>query len=226
MLIKTDNSVYICFDKDWYIMEMSKGEKTRNSIIVKAAPIFNVKGISGTSIEEILHAAKVTRGCLYSHFETKDELANACVDYMLRLMSDNRDQVLSKFQTAKSKIFALMEQGKNPLQSLFDGGCPVVNLAAEADDTLPVINKKIRKYLDQHIDLLTGLLEQGIRDGEFSEELIPEEYAMMMFDALSGANLISRVKNSVKPMQSVIQGFKRLLETYSLKPDLVAALPK
>lgn len=203
-------------------MEMSKGEKTRNGIIVKAAPIFNVKGISGTSVEEILHAAKVTRGCLYSHFETKDELANASVDYMLRLMSDDRDQVLKKFHTAKSKIFALMELGKNPLQSLFDGGCPVINLAAEADDTLPFINKKIRKYLDQHIELLTGLLEQGIRDGEFSDELIPEEYAMMMFDAIGGANLISRVKNSVKPMQLVIKGFKRLLETYSLKPDLVA----
>jgi len=207
-------------------MEMSKGEKTRNSIIEKAAPIFNVKGISGTSVEEILHAAKVTRGCLYSHFETKDELANACVDYMLRLMSDNRDQVLNKLQTAKSKICALMEMGKNPLQSLFDGGCPVINLAAEADDTLPIINKKIRKYLDQHIDLLTGLLEQGIRDGEFSNELVPEEYAMMMFDALGGANLISRVKNSVKPMQLVINGFKRLLETYSLKPDLKSVQPK
>lgn len=204
-------------------MEMSKGEKTRSCIIAKAAPIFNIKGISGTSVEEVLQAAKVTRGCLYSHFETKEELAHASVDYMLRIMSDNRDQILEKHQTAKGKIFAFMELEKNPLQSLFDGGCPLINLAAEADDTLPIINKKIRKYLDQHIDLLMSILDQGIRDGEFSDELIPEEYAMMMFDALGGANLICRVKNSTKPMQLVIKGFKRLLESYSLKPVIETA---
>ncbi|GGN13728.1 hypothetical protein GCM10010967_57380 [Dyadobacter beijingensis] len=201
-------------------MEKSKGEKTKNHIITKAAPIFNVKGISGTSVEEVLHAAKVTRGCLYSHFETKEDLAHASVDYMLQVLSDHRDHVLNKQQTAKGKIFAFMELEKNPLQSIFEGGCPLINLAAEADDTLPLINKKIRKYMDQLIEMLTGILEDGIRAGEFSEELIPEEYAMMMFDSLRGANVMCCVKNSTKPMQLVIKGFKRMLESYCLTPGI------
>jgi AcrR family transcriptional regulator len=196
---------------------MSKGEKTRQCIIEKAAPIFNVKGIAATSVEEVLHSAKVTRGCLYSHFETKEDLAASCVDYLLQVSSDNTDEVLGKQYTVKDKIFAFMDIAKNPLKSLFDGGCPIANLSTEADDTLPAVNKKVKKYVDAKIDLLTGLLEEGIRTGEFSEALVPEEYAMKMFLALEGGNVICRVKNSVRPMQVIIKGFKKELECYCVK---------
>jgi len=199
---------------------MSKGERTKQCIIEKAAPIFNVKGIASTSIEEILQSAKVARGCLYSHFETKEALAYACVDYILEVSSQNRDIFLDKHSTAKGKIFAFMDMEKNPLQSLFEGGCPLVNFSTEADDTLPIVNKKLRKHIDYHIELFTALLEQGIREGEFSEELIPEEYAMKMFTAIEGANVICRVKNSVKPMQIIIKGFKKELESYCVSPAL------
>ena len=200
---------------------MSKGEKTRRWIIEKAAPIFNVKGIAGTAVEDVLQSAKITRGCLYSHFETKEELANASVDYLLQVSAENRDLVLGKHRTAKDKIFAFMDMEKNPLQSFFEGGCPLVNLASEADDTLPVINKKVRQHIDYHIVYFTELLKEGIRTGEFSAELIPEEYAVKMFTSIEGANVICRVKNSARPMQIVIRGFKRELETY-----LTPAVPK
>lgn len=107
-----------------------------------------------------------------------------------------------------------MDMAKNPLKTLFDGGCPIANLSTEVDDTLPAVNKKVKKHIDNQVDLLTGLLEEGIRSGEFSASLIPEEYAMKMFTAIEGANIICRVKNSVRPMQVIIRGFKRELECY------------
>jgi TetR/AcrR family transcriptional repressor of nem operon len=193
---------------------MSKGEKTRQSIIEKAAPIFNVKGIAATSVEEVLHSAKVTRGCLYSHFETKEELATTCVDYLLQTASDNVEQEVSRHATAKAKIFAFMDISKNPLKPTFDGGCPVANLSTEVDDTLPAVNKRLKKHIDHHIDFLMEVLEEGIRAGEFSDTLVSEEYAMKLFTAMEGANMISRVKNSNKPMNLVIKGLKKELEFY------------
>ena len=205
---------------------MSKGEKTRQCIIEKAAPIFNVKGIAATSVEEVLHSAKVTRGCLYSHFETKEDLAASCVDYLLQVSSDTQKEVLGKQHTAKEKLFAYMDMAKNPLKSLFDGGCPIANLSTEADDTLPAVNKKVKKHIDTQVELLTGLLEEGIRSGEFSTALIPEEYAMKMFTAIEGANIICRVKNSVKPMQVILKGFKRDLECYGVNADTKDVIPE
>ncbi|MFA6249149.1 MAG: TetR/AcrR family transcriptional regulator, partial [Mucilaginibacter sp.] len=51
---------------------MSKGESTKQIIIERATPIFNKKGIFGTSMSDIMEAAKLSKGSLYVHFEDKD----------------------------------------------------------------------------------------------------------------------------------------------------------
>ena len=48
---------------------MTKAEKTKQLILEKAGPIYNAKGVNGTAIDDVLDAAKITKGCLYSHFE-------------------------------------------------------------------------------------------------------------------------------------------------------------
>lgn len=195
---------------------MNKAEQTKQLIIEKAAIIFNEKGIAGTSIDDILKAANVAKGCLYGHFQSKEELSYASVDYMLSRITERRNHALAKEKTAKAKIFAFMDNAKNPLRSYIDGGCPIVNLSAESDDTNPVIKKKVRNLLNTAITLFTSILEDGIRQKEFSDQLNPEEYALKMFMAIEGANAICRVLNSARPMQQLIISLKKELESYEM----------
>ncbi|MBD1385922.1 TetR/AcrR family transcriptional regulator [Mucilaginibacter rigui] len=195
---------------------MSKAEQTRQTIIEKASVIFNEKGIAGTSIDDVLKAAKVAKGCLYGHFASKEDLSYACVDYMLTRISERRNNALDKEKTAKAKIFAFMDNNKNPLLSYIDGGCPIVNLSAESDDTNPVIKKKVRKLITTAIKLFTDILHDGIAKNEFSDCLKPEEFALKMFMSIEGANAICRVINSAKPMQQLIHSLKAELDSYSL----------
>jgi TetR/AcrR family transcriptional repressor of nem operon len=62
---------------------MQKGENTRQLIIEQATPIFNKKGIFGTSMSDIMEAAKLSKGSLYVHFENKDSLAFSVLEYSL-----------------------------------------------------------------------------------------------------------------------------------------------
>ncbi|HTD42171.1 MAG TPA: TetR/AcrR family transcriptional regulator [Mucilaginibacter sp.] len=195
---------------------MKKAEKTKQFIIERAATIFNEKGIAGTSIDDILKASNVAKGCLYGHFESKEELSHASVDFMLGKLAERRDLSLSLQKTAKGKLFAFMDNNRNPLKSFIDGGCPIVNLSTETDDTNPAIKKKVRTMLDAAIKLFTKILQDGVKEGEFSEELIPEEFATKMFLAIEGGNAICRVLNSAKPMQTLIKSLKSELESYSL----------
>lgn len=195
---------------------LSKSEKTRQFIIEQAAIIFNEKGIAGTSVDDILKASKVAKGCLYSHFESKEELSYASVDYLLQKMVERRHFAIARGRTAKEKIFAFMDNHKNPLYSYFSGGCPIINLGSEADDTNPVIRKKIRTMLDGAIREFTAILQEGIDKGELSDKLDPEEYANNMFMAIEGANLVCRIMNSARPMQLAQKALRRELEEYSL----------
>ncbi|HCN82859.1 MAG TPA: TetR/AcrR family transcriptional regulator [Sphingobacteriaceae bacterium] len=198
---------------------MSKAERTKQFIIEEAASIFNEKGIAGTSIDDILKATKLAKGCLYNHFESKEEFSYASVDYLLGKLTERREITIAKETTARGKIYAFMENHKNPLHSLFDGGCPIVNIGTEADDTSPVIKKKIRNTLETAIKTFTKILQDGIDCGELSAELDPEEYATKMFMAIEGSNATCRVLNSARPMQLVIKSLKRELEKYSLIPN-------
>ena len=193
---------------------MKKAENTKRTIIEKASIVFNEKGIAGASIDDILRASKVAKGCLYGHFESKEELSYASVDHLFELVCNRQDKQTAKHDSALNKLLAFFDLNKNPLNPYITGGCPIINLATEADDTNPKIKKKIRNVIAQTLSLLTGIMEEGIRSGEFSQTLHPESFAMSIISALEGANAISRIMNTNKPMHNAISYLKADLARY------------
>ena len=51
-----------------------RSEATRGAIVAAADQLFAARGFADASIEDILNAAKVTRGALYHHFESKADV--------------------------------------------------------------------------------------------------------------------------------------------------------
>ena len=80
-------------------------------------PDLQQEGVAGTSIDDVLKAAKVAKGCLYGHFENKEALSQAAVDYMLEKVLDRRSAMLAAESTSKGKLIAFMDYHKNPLAS-------------------------------------------------------------------------------------------------------------
>ncbi|MCT2582805.1 ScbR family autoregulator-binding transcription factor [Actinophytocola gossypii] len=54
-----------------------RAERTRNAILDAAAEVFDERGFDGASLSDILARAGVTKGALYFHFSSKEELARA-----------------------------------------------------------------------------------------------------------------------------------------------------
>src|SRR3982750_3452391 len=61
--------------------QLSKAKQTKQHIIEKTAPAFNAKGYAGTSLADLIKATGLSKGCIYGHFEDKDEVALAAFDY-------------------------------------------------------------------------------------------------------------------------------------------------
>jgi len=196
---------------------MSKGEQKRQFIIEQAAILFNERGIAGTSVDEVLEVANTSKGCFYGHFESKDELAQAAVDYLLGKLNDRRNNTVSKHKTAIAKINAALDNSKNPLKSYIEGGCPIVNFSTETDDTNPAIKKKLKDMVDTAITTYANIIQDGINNGELSNSINPVEFATRMMLSIEGGNAICRVLNSTKPMQIMIKSLKNELASYALE---------
>ena len=194
---------------------LTKAERTKQFIIETAAPIFNQKGISGANIDDVLVATKLTKGCLYGHFEGKEDLALQVVDFMLNNNGEKMLSTISKGKTAKAKVFAFLDFYKDPLNTYLKGGCPIFNIAVESDDNFPVIKEKIAGVIRHGQELFVNILNQGIAGGEFSDQLDPAVYAFKAVSAVEGAVVMCRAMNTAKPMAGLLRSLKAELESYA-----------
>jgi TetR/AcrR family transcriptional repressor of nem operon len=193
---------------------LTKSERTKQFILETAAPIFNQKGISGTSIDDVLEASKLTKGCLYGHFEGKDDLAHQTINYMLDRNGNKLMMSLSRAKTARAKIFAFLDFYKDPIATHIKGGCPVFNMAVESDDNYPQVKERIAAILRNGQEMFISTLKQGIADGEFTANLDPLTIAFKFVAAVEGAVIMCRSMGTIKPMHGLIKNLKAELDSY------------
>jgi TetR/AcrR family transcriptional repressor of nem operon len=190
---------------------MTKAERTRQFIIEQSAPVFNTKGIAGTAMSDIMEATKMAKGGLYGHFESKEDLSYAVVDYSLNLISKKVITKLNKCQTAKEKLFAYMDFF-NQTECAIKGGCPMLNFGMEADNTNPVINKKIKENIIKSQQFVAGIINDGIAAGEFKPTINANEFAIKLFALMEGGTMISNVFGDNSQMNTIVNMLKSEIE--------------
>ncbi|WP_343307460.1 TetR/AcrR family transcriptional regulator [Chitinophaga niabensis] len=195
---------------------LTKAEKTKQFILETAAPLYNLKGISGVNIDDVLAATKLTKGCLYGHFENKEDLSEQVIDLLLKKITDKMYQAVAGKKTAKAKVFAYMDMHKDPIDTFISGGCPIFNAAVDADDNFPVIKQKVAAIFRAGQESLTNILKEGINNGEFSPSLDAATFSFKLVAAIEGGIVICRTLDTTKPMLSLIKSLKAELEQYSV----------
>src|SRR5271156_1141865 len=61
---------------------------TRQALVDAARSLFTSQGFAGTGTEEIVAAARVTRGALYHHFRDKTDLFRAVMEQIAREVAE------------------------------------------------------------------------------------------------------------------------------------------
>lgn len=191
---------------------MRKSERTRQFIIEQSAPLFNKKGLAGTAMSDVMAATKMAKGGLYGHFESKDELSYAVVDYNLGKLVEKVDLAISRVTTAKAKLFAFLEVFSTPTKFPVDGGCPMLNFGTEADDTSPIINKKVKGTILSAQTKIAGIIGKGIAGGEFKPTFDAVEFSIKTMTLIEGGTLIGRVLETDSQMAIIVGMLKKEIE--------------
>ena len=191
---------------------MTKGEATRQFIIEKAAPIFNTKGIAATSMSDIMEATKLAKGSLYVHFENKDVLANAAVDYNIKLLGERTNALLNKHKSPYNKLLAYIDSFKTPTNLLIEGGCPIMNFGMEADDTDPVIKNKAYQGVILSQQMIAGMIEDGIKEKIFSPRWDYKEFSTIAFAMIEGGIMMCRVAGNNDIMKVINKHLKKIIQ--------------
>lgn len=182
---------------------MSKGDDTRKYIIEKAAALYNIKGISGTSINDVMEVSQLAKGGIYRHFKNKEELTLAVFQYLVSRLSDAISATIKEEVTATSKVNALLEFYTHRLALSSTGGCPLMNFGVEADDTDASLSEQVGKGIRTIQQQISHIIQEGIKAGEFRTSVDAGLFGIKMFNLLEGTILICRVTKNKTQMKTV-----------------------
>ena len=176
-----------------------KAEETKNHIIEIAAPIFNKYGYIGTSLSDILNKTTLTKGAIYHHFENKDDLALAALEYNLKLVSElNFSSTKSKTDSC-DKLILFAEAFKKNYELLNQmGGCPIINASIDSDDGNEMIKNRIGRFIKVWEKSLKEIVEQGKLNSEIKPDVNSEYFSMNFISLIEGSIAMSKVLDDKK----------------------------
>ena len=173
---------------------MSKAERTRQFIIEKTAPIFNSKGYSGTSLNDIIDATGLTKGAIYGNFDNKDEVALAAFEYNFGNITNYIAIRIRERESAIQKLLVYPETHRQILKlSFLKGGCPVLNTSVDADDTHPLLKEKAISALNLWRSSVERIIAKGIQTKEIKKNTNATEFAAILISLTEGAVMQAKV---------------------------------
>ena len=137
-------------------------DQTRENIIATAAEMFVEKGYEKTSIQDILKVLGLSKGGLYHHFGSKEEILTA----VLEQRTQHSYQVLRE-ATQQSGSASAKEQLNHALRTLAqvpDVHAVRGDLQSRANDPRFVVDG-MRGTLTHDAPLIAEVIEKGVADG-------------------------------------------------------------
>ncbi|PZU86149.1 MAG: TetR/AcrR family transcriptional regulator [Chryseobacterium sp.] len=197
---------------------MSKAEKTRQFIIEQTAELFNKKGYAGTSLSDITSATGLTKGSIYGNFENKDEVAKEVYLYNSKRLQNSFIGQLTSEMSTREKLFTIIDFYRKTWEINFSrGGCPHLNTAVEADDTMPFLKTEVSRNFENWANQFSKILEKGKTQNEIVESVDSSQYAYQFIALIEGGILLSKTMNNKSHLFSALERIETIIDNELIK---------
>ena len=173
--------------------KFSDREQTKKDIIEKSSILFNKKGYLSTSIQDIERATGLSKGSIYGNFTNKEEVALEVFRYNFRYLFTGIGQLVAKASTAKGKLMAYVYFYRQNYHLIDErGGCPLLNVSVDVDDTNPALKEKAVKYIKTWEKSVTSIIAQGQLAGEWNHRVDAQAFFSRLAGLIQGGVFLAK----------------------------------
>src|SRR5713101_968127 len=186
---------------------------TRQTLLQAAFQEIYRSGFQAASLDNILSKVGVTKGALYHHFGSKQELGYAVVDELIREHVLNRwVRSLEKAENPIDGLLAIL-RSKEPHPG-FDQrlGCPLNNLAQEMSPLDEGFRKRLEGVFREWREGIAKALRRGQEEGQVRSEVDPLEAADFFIAALEGSMSLAKNAQDANVFDNCKAGLARYLK--------------
>lgn len=182
----------------------SRGAKTRSKIVAAAADLMYIRGVGGTTLDDVIAASGVSKSQLYHHFDGKDTLVRAVIDHVGERVMERERDALGRVST-----IAGLRRWRDALvqnNALRHGayGCSLGTLASEVSDNDDLARQNLSQLFGEWQGLLAGVLRRLQDSGALPPEASIDQLSTGLMGAVQGGYMLAQTARDVTPMATSI----------------------
>lgn len=166
-----------------------KGERTRATILTLAVDIASREGLESLTIGRLAEQARMSKGGLFAHFGSKEDLQLATVEFARETFvrevinpALGRPRGLARLAALCAAWLSYVER------SVFSGGCFFAAAAAEFDSRPGPVRDRVAEAMRSWLDMLEAMARQAKASGELDSDVNPRQLAFELNSLAMGAN--------------------------------------
>jgi TetR/AcrR family transcriptional repressor of nem operon len=180
----------------------------KDRIIHESLRQFSTKGYMSTSINDILASVGTSKGGLYNHFKSKEDLFFAALSEARKIWRQRNLAGLDQVTRPLDKIKKILENYRDHYladSENLPGGCVFVALAVELNDQQPHLAKEVNEGFKRFKGMIKRLLDQEQAAGRLKNGIDTAMVAEMIFSGILGACVSHTADKSQKNLDHTIQ---------------------
>jgi AcrR family transcriptional regulator len=189
-----------------------QSKETSHRILTQAMRIFLEKGYHGTSIDDITQAAGVTKGALYWHFRSKEDLLKRIVEEfekrflggLIQAVKDVRGDTHDKFEKYFRYNAAFSYYNRELCVSF-------TTLAAELVGAHHGTEPEFRRVYKKYQKFLSRLILQGKKEKVFKKEIDPDLAALIIIAFHDGILMRWFMNQNEIDGEAYVNTFKKIM---------------
>ena len=167
-------------------------DQRQKQIIKAAIEVLMQNGISGSSMNDLIRASDLSKGGVYHHFPSKDDLLVGVLNYFFEEYFIEVTETPSEIKSAFQKLKYMLTQHEQVLQEMGKYNQLFQDFFAHSAHNTQLKQQFHYQYLHfQHV--LTDLIQLGIDDGEFLEETNAKAIASGLIGVFDGICMATSV---------------------------------
>jgi TetR/AcrR family acrAB operon transcriptional repressor len=152
-------------------------EQTVENILSVSAKLFVEKGYEKTSVQDITDALGMSKGAIFHHFKSKEDIFNAVISRQAQYAEQAVYEMINEVKAinAKEKLITLLELNlKN--QEIHALDCTLAEKITDPHFVMANMQSGVRKSAP----ILAEIIKDGIKDGSITTDF-PDECAEVFF---------------------------------------------
>ncbi len=165
-----------------------RAQATRDAIIAGAASVFEDFGYGNASLAQVADRAQVTKGALYFHFRSKEDLALAVIEKQHNLTVGGAERILAEDAPALAAMIRMCGDFGQQLVKQ-----PVVRAGIRLTLEGPAFGHPVRKPYEDWVSTMELLVRRAQDEGDIDSSIDPSELARYIVASFTGVQMVSQV---------------------------------